>query len=136
MAPLWTLALLGLLFIPIDYRGGAETAHSHALLQLLLDAQDGHIQHTHALSEVPTAPVDWLDPVVPDGSADPAHAHPDLGRQQESAPALSVISFLVLVAIRPLIAGVLPRVTVETRRLTGRKPQVLSPPPRLATTGA
>ncbi|MCA9878789.1 MAG: hypothetical protein KC442_13440, partial [Thermomicrobiales bacterium] len=47
-APLWTLALLGLLFLPTEYRGGAEAPHSHALLQLLLDAQDGQFAHTHA----------------------------------------------------------------------------------------
>jgi hypothetical protein len=133
IAPLWILALVGLLFLPTEYRGGASAPHGHALLQLLLDAQDGHFAHIHAHPEAPAGLAsDWFDPVVADDAADASQGRPDLGGQQESAPALSVITFLVVLPLLPLTQHALPRVFPETRRLNGRTPRVLFPPPRAA----
>lgn len=39
--------VLALLFLPVQMRAGAEAAHSHSLLHLLLDARDGEIDHHH-----------------------------------------------------------------------------------------
>jgi hypothetical protein len=136
IAPLWILALIGLLFLPTEYRGGASVPHSHALLQLLLDAQDGHFLHTHAHPEASTGfAYDWLDPAVAD-DAGSTHGRPDVGGQQESAPALSIITFLVVLPLLPMTRNALPRVFPETRRLNGRTPRVLIPPPRFAGTRA
>ncbi|MCA9879830.1 MAG: hypothetical protein KC442_18680, partial [Thermomicrobiales bacterium] len=60
---------------------------------------------------------------------------PDVGQQQESAPALSLLTFLVVIPLLAEAPGALPRVSQETRRLHGREPRVLAPPPRLAAAG-
>ncbi len=133
IAPFWILALIGLLFLPTEYRGGASTPHSHALLQLLLDAQDGHFAHVHAHPEASAGVAfDWLDPTVADDAAGATRGGPDVGGQQESAPALSIITFLVVLPLLPMTRNALPRVVPGTRRLNGRTPRVLIPPPRAA----
>ena len=137
IAPLWILALIGLLFLPTEYRGGASVPHSHALLQLLLDAQDGHFQHSHAHGAAGSSlAIDWLDPAVTGNASSTMTRHPDVGQQQESAPALSVITFLVVLPLLPIVLNVLPRVSLVTPRLRGHSPRVLFPPPRFAATSA
>lgn len=133
IAPLWILALVGLLFLPTEYRGGAVAPHSHALLQLLLDAQDGRFEHVHAHHASSSAAAhDWLDPAVAEDASSTAHPRPDVGQQQESAPALSVVTFLVVLPLLPVVPDGLPRISPETRRLNGRAPRVLFPPPKPA----
>lgn len=132
IAPLWIMALIGLLFLPTEYRGGATTPHSHALLQLLLDAQDGHFLHAHAhQGAFDGFAYDWLDPAVADAAAGTAQAQPDAGGQQERASAISIVSFLVMLPALPTMRHALPRVSPRTLRLNGCAPRVLSPPPRL-----
>ena len=131
IAPLWALARVGLLFLPTEYRGGASAPHSHALLQLLLDAQDGRFEHLHAHQDATTGfAYDWLDPTVAHDHPGTTHGHPDVGQQQESAPAVSVITFLVVLPLLPMIPNALPRVSSVTLRLDGRTPPVQSPPPK------
>jgi hypothetical protein len=133
LAPLWILALIGLLCLPTEYRGGAAAPHSHALLQLLLDAQDGHFEHIHAHQEASfDIAHDWLDPVVDDVNS-LAQPRPDVGQQQESAPALSIVTFLVVLPLLPMVPHSLPRISPETLRLNGRTPRVLFPPPKATT---
>ncbi|HEU5434469.1 MAG TPA: hypothetical protein VFU81_22545, partial [Thermomicrobiales bacterium] len=43
----WLAALAAMLACPIDYRGGAELPHAHAIFQLLYDAAHGSIDHHH-----------------------------------------------------------------------------------------
>lgn len=137
IAPLWILALASLLFLPTEYRGGASAPHRHALLQLLLDAQDGRFQHTHSHSEASAGfSYDWLDPTIADNANSTGHARPDVGQQPESVPALSIITFLVVLPPLAVAPNALPRITVETRRLDGRTPRVLYPPPKGATSRA
>jgi hypothetical protein len=129
------LALVGLFFLPTEYRGGASHSHSHALAQLLLDAQDGRFAHTHAHSGVAASFAhDWLDPAIVGKTASKAHPGPDLGQQQERAPALSMITFLVVIPLLPVMPDGLPRISLETRRLNGRIPRILIPPPKVAVT--
>ena len=131
IAPLWILALIGLLFLPTEYRGGAAAPHSHALIQLLLDAQDGHFKHIHAHPEASTGIAhDWLDPAVADDASNAGQSRLDFGQQQESAPALSVVTFLVVLPLLLMVPNTLPRISLETHRLKGRTPRVLSPPPQ------
>lgn len=128
-APLWVLALAGLLFLPTEYRGGAEAPHSHALLQLLLDAQDGQLAHNHAqpAQHGDASAFSWLDPdVAKAGQPSP----PDAGQQQNSAPTLSIIAFLMVLPALAPVSGRLPRVSRSARRLLGHTPAILSPPPR------
>src|SRR5687768_12233062 len=42
---LWSMALLGLLLLPANYRAGAESAHAHSLIQLWTDANNGTVRH-------------------------------------------------------------------------------------------
>ena len=134
IAPLWIMALVGLLFLPTEYRGGASAPHNHALLQLLLDAQDGRMAHVHAHHSLAEgAGQDWLDPAISGDAGSSSHNSPDVGQQQNSAPTFSVISFLILLPILQFAAPSLPRIALDTRRLRGRSPRVLSPPPRVAT---
>ena len=129
------LALVGLFFLPTEYRGGASHPHSHALAQLLLDAQDGRFAHAHAHSGAAAGFAnDWLDPVINDETANNAHRDPDLGQQQERAPAVSMITFLVVIPLLPVVFDGLPRISLETRRLNGRIPRILIPPPKVAAT--
>lgn len=136
IAPLWVLALVGILFIPTEYRGGASSPHSHALLQLLLDAQDSHFAHTHSYPTTSQAATDWLDPEVQDATASQEQVRPDIGQQQERASTVSIMTFLVLLPALPMLTGEMPRIAPATRRLVGRAPCVLSPPPRVSVTTA
>lgn len=131
IAPLWILALIGLLFLPTEYRGGAAAPHSHALLQLILDAQDGQFLHTHTHQSAPPGfAYDWLDPAVADDAVGSADTYPDVGGQQERASAMSIITFLVVLPLLPVMHLVVPRISPNTLRLNGCTPRVLAPPPR------
>lgn len=133
IAPLWILALIGLLFLPTEYRGGASAPHSHALLQLLLDAQDGHFLHSHAHAQASAGfAYDWLDPAVGDDPAGGTQGRPDVGGQPERASAMSIVAFLMVLPLAPMRASDLPRIFPESRRLNGRTPRVLFPPPKSA----
>jgi hypothetical protein len=133
---LWSLAIVGLLMFPCDFRAGAEFAHPHSLLQLLLDAADGTIDHHHAddLDAAHRQAVDWLDPVVGVALATAhtdRHAQPDVGDQQQSAPSISALPLLLAgVALLPPLAGGAMPAPAPVRRLAGRMPRVLVPPPR------
>jgi hypothetical protein len=136
-ARLGALALIGLLLMPIDYRGGAEQPHAHSLLQLLLDASDGHLDHEHAenASFNPIAAPSWFDPEV--GGADaPNDAHAaaegvDAGQQRHSDSSFSDIPFLLVALIAlPHVARVRSEVMRDSGPLHGCAPKVLSPPPR------
>lgn len=49
------LALLGLCLLPMQMRAGIAEPHPHALLQLLLDARDGALDH-HAVEHHEAGP--------------------------------------------------------------------------------
>ena len=137
---LCSFALLGLLALPIDYRGGSDQPHSHTLLQLLIDGGDGHLLHAHAMSAEMEASLDvksWFDPVVgatvaergvPDRATDV-----DPGQQHGPASTYSSMPFLLAALIFVAVPiGRLRETVTDSRRLTGRAPLVLLPPPRLA----
>jgi hypothetical protein len=134
------LALLGLVILPIDYRGGSDQPHAHSLLQLLLDGSDGHLLHTHAASvahEAATDEASWFDPGT--GSAGESAQIPvadtqvDAGQPHGAASTFSSIP-MVLVAMIAVMAPIGSRreIIVGTARLAGRQPRVLIPPPRAA----
>lgn len=129
--PLWTMSLLGLLLLPLDYRAGAEQAHGHSLFALGADAADGSIHH-HG-----SRPLDWLDPAVEvnpaDDAATAAKEQVDVGETQDSSPAPGGVHMLLAVVtlLHPTVSIRDPAV-VHARRLLGRVPYSLSPPPRMA----
>jgi hypothetical protein len=133
---LWSLAVLGLLMLPCDFRAGAEFAHPHSLLQLLIDAADGAIDHHHAddFDAIHREAMDWLDPIVGVAhttSHSDRQARPDIGDQQQSAPSISALPLLLAgITLLPPLAGAAMPVPAPVRRLAGRMPRVLVPPPR------
>src|SRR5262245_7662318 len=93
------MAIIGVLLLPCDYRAGAAFSHPHSLLQLWIDAADGSIAHHHA-DEREAAPEMSLQGVdlAPDSTPSLPHRvgdpHPDVGEQQQSAPAVSGLHLL------------------------------------------
>jgi hypothetical protein len=136
---LWGMALLGLLLLPTGYRAGAESVHSHSLVQVWVDALDGTIRHTHdrqlAPESVIALPTSWLDPLVGDaGSAGPIGVddeRPDVAQQQESAPTTSGVHLLLTIADGFLASGALLTIPIRWERpTTGLPSPIILPPPR------
>jgi hypothetical protein len=126
---LWSLALLGVILLPSQYRAGADIAHGHSLVQLWIDAADGAVHHHH---EGSPAQVDPHHSSPTSGSLfATGEERPDIGEHDDSTPTssgvhllLSVIPALAAVATRPRPAA------GPDRCLTGQTPRVLLPPPR------
>jgi hypothetical protein len=132
------LALLGFLAMPIDYRGGAELPHTHALLQLLRDATDGHLQHAHAS---PAAVADsssassWFDPNAKVASSPHGMHHAtdevDPGQPQHSDSSYSGIPVLLVSAMAlPIMTSARRAVAADWGWPQEHAPEVLSPPPQ------
>lgn len=133
---LWTLALLGLVLLPLNYRGGGDVSHGHSLLQLWADAADGTIDHHHHPTHAaPLAGLDWLAPEVSiesAASADIQQPHPpDVGDHEDSLPMPGTIPFLVA-SLAVVRAPRTPLAAPERRANlpAGRAPAVPIPPPR------
>ena len=125
----WAMALMSLVLLPVNYRAGAELAHAHSLPQVLLDAANGTVHH-HGKGVA-----DWLEPAVSDDVGVAAtmagDEKPDAGQQQDSAPVTSGIHLLLVVAaLLALAAAGSSLDPVRPRKLAGRVPRILAPPPR------
>lgn len=123
------LALLGLFLLPIQMRAGAEQVHPHALLHLLLDAQDHVLDHHRQVA--PQAPAvghgDHSDHAQRDESALPDL--PTFESIQMAAGGLAV----TLVALTLLIfALAYERIWPRRERWSGRRVLPELPPPRRA----
>jgi hypothetical protein len=121
------LALIGLLMLPVQMRAGAEQTHPHALLQLLLDARDGRIEHHEGQDEGA-------------GSHDQRHTvparithHPDLptiGDSIQTGGSLALLATLVTALLLSPTSSA--RVWAPAGHWHGRIPPLEPPPPRLA----
>jgi hypothetical protein len=130
------MALLGLLLLPLNFRGGDDASHGHSLLHLWADAADGMIDHHHHATHVSQGEsLDWLNPeasVEALGATDGQQNQvPDVGEHDDSMPNPGTIHLLAA-ALPALIA---PRASHESpiqrdALPTGRNPEVLIPPPR------
>ncbi|MFN8590982.1 MAG: hypothetical protein U0031_05910 [Thermomicrobiales bacterium] len=124
---LWSMALLGLILLPTNYRAGAQVAHAHSLIQLWLDSASGVKHHHDAVTG------NWLDPEVGDMSRTGHDTQPDPGHQEDSAPAVAGFHFiLALTFALPLPSRGEAPLFAPVRRLFGRMTPVPSPPPRHA----
>ncbi len=135
---LWSMALLGLLLLPSNYRAGARSAHAHSLIQLWTDANNGtvrhHIDHGRAHPS-PGVSTSWFDPSVggPGSTTtmDFAGEHPDAAEQQESAPVSSGVHLLLTIMMAILTLGMCQApIEIPHPRFRGRSPSILVPPPR------
>lgn len=133
LTPLWTLALLGILLFPTNYRAGAMTAHGHSLFQLWADAADGRVQHHGApSSDAASNQRSGFDPSVIDQTVTVNdQAASDGGDQSDSEPASFGAKFFVT-SVTFSIAAVAVRepIVLPLRPLYGWSPAVPSPPPR------
>ena len=129
---LYGTVLLGLLMLPVNYHGGAEVAHPHAIVQLLIDAAHGSTDHHrrwghHDGTSHQTLPAKPRpETTVASSSLDaprltevtPAHERPLL------VPALAVLGLFLLLTQAAPIWGV-------AVSLVGRRPRPDVPPPRV-----
>jgi hypothetical protein len=135
------MALLGMLLLPSDYRGGTTFPHAHALAQLWLDARDGTIHHHGAEPAAVRASVeDWFDPASgladqPDPSAVTDHEI-DIGEHHDSAPVSSDVHLLIMMAVLPVIEAARSPLPRSQRALQGRSPRIPCPPPRFTSATA
>ncbi len=133
-----SMALLGLLLLPSNYRAGAQSAHAHSLIQLWADANDGtvrhHIDHGRAHPS-PGVSSSWFDPSVGGTGSTTAMSfddeRPDAAAQQESAPVSSGVHLLLTIMMAVVTLGMCQApIEVPHRRYRGRSPRILVPPPR------
>ena len=127
----WIAVALGLLALPVEYRGGAERPHAHATYQLWYDAAHGSVAHHYRGEDA-------------DGTGDhDAGAPPALGTAAEPDGAdvprlvgstIGVVKMPLLVAaISLLVAPPAARslaVWPAAPTLIGRSPGTETPPPR------
>jgi hypothetical protein len=119
------LAAAVLFLMPMTYRGGAEAAHPHALLQVWVEAAHSLPDHHHA----------YLHHAPPTGSEEhrTAGVSPDIPRSQDG-------SFTVGIAPIPMLPptnGVVPdgcreaaRIVLDSPALAGVQTRPESPPPK------
>jgi hypothetical protein len=129
------LFALSLLSMPVDYRGGAELPHAHALFQFWMtgdeDAFDHHghgadrHEHEHGADHLD-------DPAAAGANIDPSPNTPAVSELGSEAERGSVIALtLLLVALFMAGSGV-QLVSTGARRLVGQLPSPEPPPPRVS----
>jgi hypothetical protein len=127
------LALLGLLIMPIDYRGGDTHPHAHSLLQLVLDASDGVLLHDHAdprPTSGGTVQRSWFDPDTPVTSSERGTSE---GATHGVVDSYSGIPFLLAALVTVTFAvGFEIEKSIDSDRLRGCIPEILCPPPQAA----
>jgi len=127
------VAVLGVCMMPVEYRGGAQMSHAHALFQFLFDAAHGSLDHHghtfRALPDRAVAPRSHQRAMMVDASrAEPAVLHsppPPIG--QPLAMISIVVAALALGTVRRILA------TTASTRLVGFSARPPTPPPRLGT---
>ncbi len=135
---LLTVAALGLLMLPLDYRGGAEVEHPHAIFQLWFDAAHGtidhhqrRIEHEGSSSHQPRHATGH--PAVADTAA------PDVPQLTEAASTIErppmIVASLAVLALALLLVRAIPLPSLPML-LAGLHPRPQTPPPRLAAAPA
>lgn len=126
-------AVLGLLALPVEYRGGAKEPHAHAAYQLWYDAAHGSVAHHHtgAIGHAHRAEGRETRAVAPPLPAAAVEAGEDVPRLvtlsiggTKIPVLLTVVLVAILVSIRLRLAWREPRVVV------GRTSPPATPPPR------
>jgi hypothetical protein len=118
------VALLALLMLPVQLRAGTDEPHPHALLQIILDASDGVIDHhaaagaSHGQDEVKNFPAE---------SRLRALDSPSIGESIAVASGLAMIAVLVSLLCLSSAAEPIWPIPMPAR---GRLPTLDPPPPR------
>jgi hypothetical protein len=141
---LTALAVLCVLMMPVEYRGGAEASHAHAVFQFWASEGVGALDHHGHDHETVTSRADslavggWLAPIT--GAESPAtatDAPPDTPRLSEftvaaeRAVGMAVAVSAALALLSLVVLRLLPIASV--RIPLGLTPAPEAPPPRGAT---
>ena len=132
----WAAALLGVLALPVQYRGGVDLPHAHAALQLWTDPADGAFDHhagpyAHPTGGgAPNAGVAVQTRATTVVLAEDADA-PRLSPRTLSAERVPLLIAAIVLAL-PAMAGRRCPVWAPPRAWTGGVPSHETPPPRLA----
>jgi len=121
------LALIGLFMLPVQMHAGTEQPHPHALVQLLLDASDGVIDH-HVGYDEGAHLHDQRDAVTAGGAHRPDM--PAVGDSIQTGGSLALLATLVIALL--LSPAGSTRVWSAARQWHGRIPTLEPPPPRHA----
>jgi hypothetical protein len=115
------ILLLTIALVPVQMRAGANEAHPHSILQLVLDAQNGAIDHHGEIGESSHEHAVAQDDCL---------SNPDLPSVEETGRlgGISILSFPVLLMIIPAFSSEEPWPMPYVRR--GRVPEPDPPPPR------
>ncbi len=121
----FALAAAVLFLMPMSYRGGAEAAHPHALLQLWVEAAHSLPDHHHA----------YLRHASPASSeqAGSARVSPDIPRSQQSAVTVGIAPIPILTPASGAASSIRRRVmrsAADDPPLAGVRHRPESPPPK------
>ncbi len=131
-------AVLGICMMPVEYRGGAQTAHAHALFQLFSDAAHGSLDHHgNTFRTLPDRASDVRSQqraMLADASRaeSPALQAPPPPIEQPLAVVALVVAALVVAALA-LTSGHRVAACLVDASLVGRTVRPTAPPPRLRT---
>ncbi len=126
-------AVLGICMMPVEYRGGAQTAHAHALFQLFSDAAHGSLDHHgNTFRTLPDRASDVRSQqraMLADASRaeSPALQAPPPPIEQPLAVVALVVAALALTSGHRVAA------CLVDASLVGRTVRPTAPPPRLRT---
>lgn len=136
VVPAWALVtvrallLLAIALLPVQMRAGANEAHPHSILQLILDARDGTIDHHAAPAVASHGATHEVHGPLPGECV----ANPDVPSVEETGRLGGISLLFVSTLLMPLPAfggaGIWP--SLPMRR--GRQPELDPPPPRLLVT--
>jgi hypothetical protein len=120
------LALVTCFLLPMQMRAGAEDAHPHAMLQLILDARDGGLDHHES---EPRHAADGHD--HEEAGAETGAHEPDVPVAEVSHGVGAGLAILaVVVVLLEGIAAGREAVWPSFARWRGRRPTLEPPPPR------
>jgi hypothetical protein len=128
--PAWALSiarailLLTIALLPVQMRAGASEIHPHSILQLVLDAQDGAIDHHGTTGASPHAHETHV------AARGECLADPDLPSVEETGRlgGISILSVPVILLLVPVFSTERPWLMPSMRH--GRQPELDPPPPR------
>ena len=124
---LCVVALIGIALLPVEYRGGADTPHAHASLQLWWDTAHGSTRHhpwPGTMSRTPDNDARAsASAIVPEGNLDSPTVS-KLTTAIEYPAIVTVLPLLFCLALR------VPRAWSVSPLRVGRFPAPETPPPR------
>lgn len=127
-------AALGLLTMPVEYRGGAKDAHSHGILQFWVEAGHGSLDHHHRDGS-PHHEVGEVRERAADVTGQSTSDEVEIPRLSDAATAQWFVPMALAFATAmflPVLSTRAQPFRIQIERPTGRNPAPTPPPPRFA----